>query len=93
MGKKKFVQFNHDADNPDGLSSSLVYTMIEDQEGDLWVGSDRLNRLDSETEKNTIFSYNPNDPNSLAGEHIYDLVEDKSGIIWIATATGDLPRK
>ena len=73
----------------DGLSQSIVHTILQDSQGFLWFGTENgLNRYDGE--KFLVFKSNPADPNSLPDSYITALTADPSGGIWIGTRFGGL---
>ncbi len=73
----------------DGLSNNYVNTVIQDQNGFLWFGTnDGLNRYDGYNFK--IYRNEPDDSNSISDNSIQSLFEDKEGYIWIGTKTGIL---
>ncbi len=75
----------------DGLSQAAVNTMLQDQTGFLWLGTqDGLNRFDGLGFE--VFGHDRSDPDSLSNGWIEDLVEDEAGNLWIATRGGGLNR-
>ncbi|MGZ8544017.1 MAG: ligand-binding sensor domain-containing protein [Flavisolibacter sp.] len=75
----------------DGLSHNQVNSIIQDQRGFIWIGTDDgLNRYDGK--RFAVFRTRPNDSTSISGNIITDLIEDREGRIWIATADGGLSR-
>jgi len=75
----------------DGLSQSFVYTIIQDQQGYMWFGTQEgLNRFDGF--EFTVFVHDLNDPQSISDETIRTMIEDRSGNLWIGTDAGGLSR-
>lgn len=73
----------------DNLSHRTVYTVIQDRDGFLWVGTQNgLNRFDGYSF--STFYHNPADPESIAGDNVSSLAEDSQGLLWIATWGGGL---
>lgn len=74
----------------DGLPQSTVYTMLQDNKGYLWFGTQDkgLCKYDGYTFK--LFNHNPYDDNSISSNRISMLIQDSSGIIWIGTWGGGL---
>jgi len=67
----------------DGLSQSMVYSIIRDNEGFMWIATaDGLNKYDGY--KFEIFQHNPYSKNSLNSNIIRDLKQCKDSLIWIA---------
>ena len=74
-----------------GLSQSFVYTIVQDQEGFMWFGTqDGLNRFDGFEIK--IFNHDPDDPQSISDESVRTMIADRSGILWTGTDAGGLSR-
>ncbi|BDQ03414.1 hybrid sensor histidine kinase/response regulator transcription factor [Ignavibacterium sp.] len=70
-----------------GLSNNLIYDILQDKSGFLWIATDDgLNRYDGYEFK--IFRNDPNDISSLSDNSVWSLAVDKSGKIWVGTKTG-----
>ncbi|OHX64530.1 hybrid sensor histidine kinase/response regulator transcription factor [Flammeovirga pacifica] len=70
-----------------GLSQSNAITLIEDNQGMIWIGTrDGLNRYDGK--KIEIFRNDPKDSNSLSNSDILDLALDPQHGLWIGTYYG-----
>jgi PAS domain S-box-containing protein len=66
----------------DGLSQTMVWQIVQDDEGFMWFGSQYgLNRYDGYKFK--VFKHEPGVANSLSGVFIYSLFKDRSGILWV----------
>ncbi|MDA3808903.1 MAG: diguanylate cyclase [Spirochaetaceae bacterium] len=75
----------------EGLSSSIVYSIIEDEKGFLWFGTpDGLNKFDGQDF--TVYKSNLNDPRSIPNSGAGNLTIDSKGLIWIGTWGGGLIR-
>ena len=75
----------------DGLSQSVVHTILQDKFGFLWIGTqDGLNRYDGHTF--TIFRPDPDDPTTINDRWISSLYEDSEGYLWVGTRFGGLNR-
>jgi ligand-binding sensor domain-containing protein len=71
------------------LSQSVVITIIQDQRGFLWFGTqDGLNRYDGNKFK--VYKHDRDDPASLSDSFVMVLHEDQTGTIWIGTNNGGL---
>jgi len=74
-----------------GLSQSIVVSIIQDARGFLWFGTeDGLNLYDGYSF--TILRSDPTDQHSLSYNQISCIHEDARGIIWVGTFTGGLNR-
>ena len=73
--------------NVNGLSGTSVKTILQDQKGFIWIGTDfGLNRYDAQ---NIVsFKYDANDSSSISGNILKRIVEDKTGLQWIVTDGG-----
>ncbi len=75
----------------DGLSSSVVTSIIQDRHGFIWIGTDEgLNRYDGYRFK--VYNNNPDNADSIANNSIAALYEDADGIIWIVYQRGGFSR-
>ena len=85
-----FRQFQKGPANHKNLSADLVYTLLEDHSGRIWVGTvgGGLNSFDPATETFTYYQHDPKNPNSLSHDQVYSLFEDRSGRLWIGTTGG-----
>jgi ligand-binding sensor domain-containing protein/signal transduction histidine kinase len=71
----------------EGLSQSTVQTIMQDDLGFLWVGTqDGLNRFDGYSFK--VFRSNPEDPYALSGSEILSMIQGSDGTLWIGTNSG-----
>lgn len=72
-----------------GLSQGMVYDILQDKEGFIWVATkDGLNRYDGYTFK--IFTNDPANNRSLSSNNINKLFEDSRGRIWVGTENDGL---
>ncbi len=89
---KDFKLYRHNENNPNSISSDIIISSLEDNEGKMWFGTflGGLNQLNGENFK----TYLPdlNEPNSLSNKSIYGLVEDDSKNLWIGTLGGGLDK-
>lgn len=85
----RFERFRHDPDDPQSLSSDLVRTLLIDQAGNIWAGTDEgLDMLDPHTRHARHFRHREGDPRSLAADSIFALYTDTSGQLWVGTDGG-----
>ncbi|HVO75615.1 MAG TPA: two-component regulator propeller domain-containing protein, partial [Ignavibacteriaceae bacterium] len=71
----------------DGLSLSVVTSVLQDSRGFLWFGTyNGLNRYDGYNFR--IFMPEPSNPQSISNHSILDLFEDSKGVLWVGTSNG-----
>ncbi len=96
--KFKFINFRHDPDNLNSLSSNDVRSIYTDKKGIVWIGTwgGGLNRLifkDQDKKKPQFKHYKMKGNNkSITNNIILSIHEDKSGIIWLGTFQGGLKK-
>ena len=70
-----------------GLSQGTVETIIQDDKGYMWLGTnDGLCRYNGYEFK--IYKHDEESKNSITNNYIVDIKQDKSGNIWVGTANG-----
>ena len=84
------IQFEH-LSLEQGLSHSTVYSIVQDQRGFLWFGTQSgLNRYDGYKLK--VFQHDAKNPFSISNDNAGNLFIDHEGILWIGTWGGGLNR-
>ncbi len=74
-------------DRRDGLPHNAVFSILQDRQGFLWVGTnDGLARYDGQHFE--VFRHRPGDTTSLANSTVRRLHEDREGRLWIRTEVG-----
>jgi len=80
------LRFRH-IDSSRGLSHNSVYSILQDRQGFLWVGTvDGLNRFDGHDF--IVHRSDPTDRTTLSNNLVNALHEDRSGTLWVGTADG-----
>ncbi|QDT41867.1 Blue-light-activated protein [Gimesia alba] len=73
----------------DGLNSSQVWSIFEDSQQRLWIGTQEgLDRFDPRSRDMTHFPFEPNNPHTLGGPVVTSVHEDREGALWITTFNG-----
>lgn len=71
----------------DGLSNNIVYDMLQDHNGFLWIGTHfGLDRYDGYRFRH--YCYDPHDINSISGNFVHCVEEDSNGILWLTNNNG-----
>ncbi len=84
------LKFEH-LTKEDGLSSSDITSVVQDQQGFIWIGTiDGLNRYDGYTIK--TYRSNLDDSTSLCDNKISALYVDSEGVLWVGTENNGLSR-
>ncbi|MCP4594018.1 MAG: hypothetical protein GY842_25070, partial [bacterium] len=87
-----FERFTHNPADPHSLGHDNLFTLGEDNQGNLWVGSygRGLSLLDSSTERFSLHQHHVNDTQSLSVNHVTEVYEDTKGTLWVAGFAGYL---
>ncbi|MBO5419059.1 MAG: response regulator [Bacteroidales bacterium] len=88
-GRKR--TYTLDYSNRHSLSCNAVYSLCEDRDGGLWIGTyfGGVNYLSPNTQYFSRF-YATGQQNSLSGNVVREIVEDRSGNLWIGTEDNGL---
>ena len=81
--KERFTRYRHDPKNTNSISSDVVQSLLADEEGKLWIGTETgLDLLDLTTNKIERFSGNSNAPGDIFVKYIF---KDSHKNIWVCT--------
>jgi ligand-binding sensor domain-containing protein/signal transduction histidine kinase len=85
-----FKTFKPDPDVPTSLSDRWITSIVEDQDGYLWVATRQggLNRYDPHTEEFKRYMHDELNSRSLNDNHVNVLYLDKDGRLWVGTQRG-----
>ncbi len=82
------VQFDR-INKSDGFPSDWIYSLVQDQQGFLWVGGlSGLSHYDGYNIK--TYRHDPLDSTSLSNNYVRALYEDREGRLWAGTWGGGL---
>lgn len=74
-----------------GLSHSSVWSMVQDDHGFLWIGTQNgLNRYDGY--RFEVHRHDPEDPGSISGSDVLQVFLDQQGELWLGTRASGLNR-
>jgi signal transduction histidine kinase/ligand-binding sensor domain-containing protein/DNA-binding response OmpR family regulator len=70
-----------------GLNNNLVTGVIQDENGNIWIGTDHggINILNKKTLKIDYVQNREDDPKTLSQNSVVSLYKDNAGIIWVGT--------
>lgn len=85
-----FTIFKPDPTNDASISSNLIWKIIDDENGNLWIGTTGggLNFFDKTTEKFMRFQHDESNSNSLINNHVTQLYRDSKNRLWVGTTKG-----
>jgi len=73
----------------DGLSQGMIFDILQDREGFIWLGTrNGLNRYNGYEFE--VYKHNPFDSLSISGDEVYSLFEDSKGCFWVGTRANGL---
>jgi ligand-binding sensor domain-containing protein len=90
-GGRNLRMFRTPAGNPLPLKDPMIYTLMEDERFNLWIGtrSEGVIKIDSARTRITHYQHNPKNPASIIdGGRIRAICSDTMNNIWIATDNG-----
>ncbi|MEE4661399.1 MAG: two-component regulator propeller domain-containing protein, partial [Halieaceae bacterium] len=74
-----------------GLSQSVVHTIVQDVQGYIWLGTQEgLNRWDGNDLR--LYEHVYNDPSTLSDNYIWSIMVADDGTLWLGTDAGGLNR-
>lgn len=90
--------FSNESDNNKAIPSNTIKKMMEDSEGNIWIGTkEGLVKYDRHSDKFITHRNKYYDSHSLINDYVFSVIEDNSGLIWVGTYAGvsifDLNRK
>ncbi len=89
-----FTVYKHDRLDPDSLAGDYIRALLEDDAGDLWIGTEAggLSRWHPETAAFTTYRHDPEDPSSLGSNRVNKIYQDRFGDLWVGTSASGLDR-
>jgi len=86
-----FTRFRNKQEDKNSICSDIVYSIAEDKNSELWIGTrNGISVLDSSRKNFTNYFSDPLDPGSLSSNIVYDILIDNKQRIWIGTYGGGL---
>ena len=91
----EFVNYLHDPNDPNSLCDNIVWSIGEDQYGNLWIGGHTnglsilpQSQRDKPNPKFVNFRYDKDEKTSISNNTINAIYCDPSGTVWLATGRG-----
>jgi two-component system sensor histidine kinase ChiS len=87
----EYKVYKEESENPNSPGGEGFWTVEEDREGMIWVGSHTgggLSRFNPTTDLWQRFQHNPDDPISLSSNIIFEIFSDREGVLWVGTDNG-----
>ncbi len=93
MKTKGFSEYKQD-DTDGSLSHNIVYSMLIDSAGELWVGTNGggVNHMNRIRKSYTVYAHNPKYPLYLPSGKVTAVIEDHMGRLWIGSYNGGVSR-
>ncbi|MBN2485691.1 MAG: response regulator [Bacteroidales bacterium] len=83
--EKKFEHYLHKPENPFSISNNTVYAILQDETGNLWLGTRQgLNKFNPQTEKfeHSAINY------QTSKRSIFSVLPDSAGNLWLSSDIG-----
>lgn len=92
--KFSFKRFTNNPKDPFSINDNRVYTIFQDIEGTLWIGTfgGGLNKFDSKTEKFISYKNILGDESSISDNRVMTIYEDSMQNLWIGTYGGSIQK-
>jgi len=92
--KRIITNLKHDPVESNGLSSNTIFTLKQDNESNLWIGTENggLNKYNRKTGNFTIHKHEDYFLNSIAGNTIKCIMTDNHEDLWIGTYMGGISK-
>ncbi len=88
-GRENPVFYSYDLADTMSLIDNNVLAINEDQQGNLWIGTERgLCRMNKEQKNFFCYTRDENDSLTISSNHIHSIYIDQKNIIWIGTDGG-----
>ncbi len=89
-----FKRYMNNPNDPFSISDNRIYTIFQDGEGVLWIGTfgGGLNKFDPRTEKFISYKNILGDESSISDNRVMTIYEDSMQNLWIGTYGGSIQR-
>lgn len=87
----EIILYSYDPGDQNSLSDNLVYSILERDNGEFWIGTNNgLNLLERDTGLFTRYRLDRDNPEGLNNNAIRVLIENDNGEMWIGTGGGGI---
>ena len=87
--RRRVHSFLHDPRNPSSVGAGNLRSILEDSDGNLWIGtSSGLSRWVEGSERFINHVSHPGDDSSLSNNKIRTVIRDREGYFWVGTENG-----
>ena len=84
----EFVRYKNDSKNPLSIGSDVVFSVNEDKNGNIWVGTNAgLNKLVTNERGEAVF-VRLYERDGLPDNYVYGILPDDEGNLWLSTVQG-----
>ncbi len=90
VGQIYSQKYSHSLANPNSLSDNNVMDIVEDKEGDIWIGTfgGGVNQYIYKDDSFSSLKHDPFNEKSLSDNDVLSLFVDRTGILWVGTHLG-----
>jgi len=87
-----FIYYKHEVNDEKSLSYNHVFSLLEDKNGIIWVGTlgGGLNKFNTKTGKFKRYTHDDNNPKSISYDILFKVYRDSKKRIWVSTLGGGL---
>ena len=92
--KFSFKRYTNNPNDPFSISDSRIYTIFQDSEGILWIGTfgGGLNKFDPKTERFISYKNILGDESSISDNRVMTIYEDSMLNLWVGTYGGSIQK-
>ncbi|KAA3610336.1 MAG: hypothetical protein D8M58_06045 [Calditrichaeota bacterium] len=85
--------FKNDPDDPYSISNNNIWSLEQDNSGNLWIGTyDGLNKFNPDEKTFDRYYHDEKNTNTLSSNKVSAITLDHSGVLWIGTFYGGIDR-